>query len=78
MGFDTVKIKNGKGGQAVRIPARMKIDDDKVYLKKIGNTIFIIPYHDPWKSLIEGTEAFTADFMEEREQPNNQNRDIFD
>ncbi len=78
MGFDTVKIKNGKGGQAVRIPDKMKIDDDKVYLKKLGNTIFIIPYHDPWKSLIEGAEAFTSDFMEERQQPNNQNRDIFD
>ena len=78
MGFDTVKIKNGKGGQDIRIPPRMKIDDDKVYLKKMGNALFIIPYHDPWKSLVEGAQEFTSDFMEEREQPDNQNRDIFD
>ena len=78
MGFETLKIENGKRGQAIRIPRKMKIDDDKVYLKKMGNAIFIIPFHDPWQNLIENVNKFTADFMNDRHQPDIQPRDIFD
>ena len=56
----------------------MKIDDDKVYIKKVGNSIFIIPFHNPWQNLIDSTNSFTADFMENRDQPENQHRETFD
>ncbi len=77
MGFETIKIKNRKWGQAIRIPRKMKIDDDIVYLRKMGNALYIIPFHDPWRSLIESIENFTSDFMEDRQQPANQKRDTF-
>ena len=47
MGIETIDIKNNKGTQAVTIPNKMRINDDKVYLKKVGNTIFVIPFHNP-------------------------------
>ena len=78
MSFETIDIINVKGNQDIRIPERMKIDDDKVYLKKIGNVIYIIPYHNPWQNLIESTEGFTTDFMDTRNQTLNQNRESFD
>ncbi|MBU0488444.1 MAG: AbrB/MazE/SpoVT family DNA-binding domain-containing protein [Bacteroidetes bacterium] len=62
-------MKNNKGLQAIRIPRRMRIDDDKVYLKKVGNSIFIIPFHAPWQNLIDSLVFFTPDFMADREQP---------
>ena len=78
MEFEKLKIENGKRGQAIRIPHKMKIDDDQVYLKKIGNAIFIIPFHDPWHNLIESVNKFTNDFMDGRNQPDIQPRDTFD
>ena len=78
MGIETIDIKSNRGVQAIRIPKKMRIDDDKVYLKKVGNTIYIIPYHKPWQNLIESTASFTADFMEERNQPIQQLRESLD
>jgi antitoxin VapB len=78
MGFKTIDIKNKQGFQAIRIPKQMKIDDDKVYLKKVGNTLYIIPYHKPWQNLFDSLDSFTSDFMDNREQPDNQQRESLD
>jgi len=78
MGFKTIDIKNKKGSQAIRIPKQMKIDDDKVYLKKVGNALYIIPYHKPWENLFDSLDSFTSDFMDNREQPDNQQRESLD
>ena len=78
MGIETIDIKKNKGTQAIRIPEKMRINDDKVYLKKVGNSLYIIPYHSPWQNLIESTDAFTPDFMDERNQPAQQQRESLD
>ena len=78
MGIETIDIKNNKGAQAIIIPKKMRIKDDKVYLKEVGNTIYVIPYHDPWRNLIESRDSFTTDFMNERKQPEQQKRESFD
>jgi len=39
MGVATIDIKNNKEPQAIRIPKQMWINDDKVYLEKVGNTL---------------------------------------
>jgi antitoxin VapB len=78
MAFETIDVKNKKGFQAIRIPDALKIDDDKVYLKKIGNALYIIPFHDPWENLISSLDGFTSDFMSSREQPDIQKRESFD
>jgi antitoxin VapB len=78
MTFETIHIKNRKGFQAINIPEKMRINDDKVYLKKVGHTLQIIPFHNPWQNLIESLDLFTPDFMENREQPSHQTRETFD
>jgi len=78
MGFETIDIKEQKGFQAIRIPNKLKINDSKAYLKKIGNSIYIIPFHNPWQNLIESLDTFTTDFMNERNQPESQVRETFD
>ena len=76
--YETIEINNKEGDQAIPIPKRMHIDDDKVYLKKIGNVIYIIPFHNPWQNLIESTENFTTDFMDTRSQTSEQIRESLD
>ncbi len=66
MKFETITINNGKDGQAIKIPKEMEIKDDKVYIKKIGNSLQIIPFHHAWQNLIESLDNFTLDFMDSR------------
>lgn len=53
MAFETIDIQNDSGTQAIRIPENYKIDDDKVYVKRIGNALYLIPFHNPWQNLFE-------------------------
>jgi len=78
MGFEIIDIKNKKGFQDIRIPKNLKIDDDKVYLKKVGNAYYIIPFHNPWQNFIESLDSFTPDFMDQRQQPSSQDREPLD
>jgi len=78
MSVATILIKKTNGEQAISIPADMKINDDKVYIKKVGNSLQIIPYHNAWQNLIDSTSLFTSDFMESRNQPTDQERESFE
>jgi antitoxin VapB len=78
MNEETVAVLNNEGVQAIQIPGNFKINDDKVYLKKIGEIIYIIPFHSPWKDFYESLETFTPDFMEDREQETEEKRESLD
>ena len=78
MDIITIDIKYEIDNQQILIPKTMRINDDKVYLKKMGNAIYIIPFHNPWQNLIESTESFTTDFMENRNQIDTQKRESLD
>jgi antitoxin VapB len=71
---DTAKLfQNGKS-QAVRLPKEYRFRGSKVYVKKIGNAVVLIPEHDSWETLIASLSLFTDNFMEERVQPPNDER----
>ncbi len=78
MKVETVNIQDNEGFQAIRIPDDFKINDDKVYIKKVGNVLYIIPFHNPWQNVFDSLEHFTSDFMEDRNQPFEQTRESFD
>lgn len=78
MEFQTIDIQDNGMGQEIRIPDNFKIDDNKVYIKRTGNSLFIIPYHKPWQSLFDSLSQFSNDFMEDTNQPASQKRESFD
>ena len=78
MKIEAVNIQNISGQQTITLPEDLRINDDKVYLKKIGNVIYIIPFHNPWQNLFDSLSGFSTDFMNERNQPSQQNRELFD
>ncbi|WKN40943.1 antitoxin [Tunicatimonas pelagia] len=78
MAFEAIDIQDISGFQSIKIPDNFKINDDKVYLKKVGNALYIIPFHDPWQNLIDSVDEFSQDFMSDREQPTDQVRESFD
>ena len=75
MAFETIDIKDKKNFQALNIPKKWRIKDNKAYLKKVGNVLYVIPFNDPWATLFEGVDSFTSDYMEDREQPQQENRE---
>jgi len=76
--METVKLDDSSGSQMIRLPDSLKINDDKVYLKKVDNVLYVIPFHNPWQSLFTAVHEFSDDFMNERAQPVNQQRESFD
>ena len=78
MKIQAVDIQTISGQQAIQLPNDLKINDDKVYLKKMGNVIYIIPFHSPWQNFYDSLSNFSEDFMKDRNQPSQQNRELFD
>ncbi|KMN25062.1 type II toxin-antitoxin system VapB family antitoxin [Pseudomonas helleri] len=64
--------------QAVRLPKAAALPDDvkRVDIIAVGRARIITPAGESWDSWFEG-EGVTADFMSEREQPADQQRDEF-
>lgn len=75
MAFETIPVQNEAGSQAIRIPESHKINDDKVYIKRVGNALYLIPFHNPWRNLFESLDKFTPDFLDDRSQPGEQKRE---
>jgi len=67
--MDTAEIISDDHGQSVRIPGTMQFAGDRVFVKKIGNAVVLLPCSDSWQSLVESLGEFTSDFMAERIQP---------
>lgn len=67
-------FKNGQS-QAVRLPKAFRFDGTEVYIKKVGNAVVLLPVNHPWESLFASLELFSEDFMNDRNQPEEQERD---
>ena len=65
----TAKLFMNGGSQAVRLPREYRFDGDQVFVKKMGKSVVLIPYQEPWQTLIDSLDRFSDDFMETREQP---------
>lgn len=76
--LETAKLFQNGQSQAVRLPKEFRFQGDEVYIKKVGNAVVLLPVDKPWQTWIESLDLFSADFMEQREQPAQQQReDLF-
>ncbi len=65
----TAKLFQNGQSQAVRLPKAFRLPGNEVYIKKVGNAIVLIPMDHPWDTLFASLTQFSADFMQERDQP---------
>ncbi len=73
--METAKLfQNGKS-QAVRLPKEFRFGSDRVYIKRVGNAVILLPYQSPWETLLDSLMLFSDDFMENRAQPSLENRE---
>ncbi|MEQ8959067.1 MAG: type II toxin-antitoxin system VapB family antitoxin [Coleofasciculus sp. C2-GNP5-27] len=73
----TAKLLINDDNQTVILPKEFQFQDDEVYIKKIGNVLILIPKDNPWQTLRESLNLFSDDFMENREQPNLEIRELW-
>ncbi|AIS11309.1 type II toxin-antitoxin system VapB family antitoxin [Pseudomonas sp. 22526] len=64
--------------QAIRMPKAVALPDDvtRVDIVAVGRTRIITPAGEAWDSWFDG-ESVSADFMSERDQPAEQEREAF-
>ncbi len=72
--MQTAKIFTNGRSQAVRLPKEYRFSGEEVYIKKFENIVILISKDDPWASLISSLDQFSDDFMENRNQPDEQIR----
>ena len=72
--METAKLFMNGRSQAVRLPKAYRFEGTEVYIRKIGDTVILIPAHAPWSTLLESLEMFSDDFMADRSQPPAQDR----
>ncbi len=75
-----IKTKVFKSGnsQAVRIPKKYRINGSEVLIKKEGKKLIIILEEDKWDELFYELEGLRAnDFLQDRNQPVPQERELF-
>jgi len=77
--MQTAKLfKNGQS-QAVRLPKAFRFKGAEVYIKQLGDVVILTPIDAGWGPLLSSLDEFTPDFMETREQPEQQQQreDLF-
>lgn len=73
--MDRAKLFQNGQSQAVRLPKALRFQGTEVYASRFGNGVLLTPIKEPWASLREALSSFSDDFMDERVQPNLENRD---
>lgn len=74
----TAKLFQNGQSQALRLPKEFRFEGDEVFIKKVGEITILVPIKNPWGPLLNSLNHFSKDFMDKRQQPDQQTReDIF-
>lgn len=71
----TAKLFINGRSQAVRLPKEYRFSGTDVYIKKIGNMVILLPKDNPWESFFDSLDQFSEDYMEDRRQPEQGDRE---
>jgi len=64
--METAKLFQNGSSQAVRLPKEFRFPGDRVYIKRVGNAVVLLPYGAAWESLVDSLSRFSADYLESR------------
>ena len=74
--METAKLFRNGRSQAVRLPRDFRFEGTEVFVKKVGNAVLLIPQNESWETLFDSLNRFSEDFMETRNQPEQQVREV--
>ena len=73
--MERAKLFQSGRSQAVRLPKEFRFIGSEVYVKRVGNAVVLLPMENAWDSLAQSLDLFSNDFMKERDQSSQQQRE---
>ncbi len=73
--MERAKLFQSGRSQAVRLPKEFRFNGTEVYVKRVGQAVVLLPMDDAWDSLAQSLNLFSDDYMGERRQPSEQQRE---
>ena len=74
--MDTARLFTNGKSQTVRLPKECRFVGKEVYIRKLGEIVYLFPKTSAWKVFMDGLNGFSDDFMAEgRDQGEDQERD---
>lgn len=74
--MQSTKVFISGNSQAIRIPKEYQIDENELYIQKIGGTIILLSKKNPWEAFEKSLDEFSDDFFSTgRKQPKMQKRE---
>jgi antitoxin VapB len=73
--METAKLFKNGNSQAVRLPLAFRFEGTQVFIKRMGKAVVLLPEQDTWQVLFDSLSRFSDDFMEVRDQPEQQERE---
>ncbi len=64
----TAKVFVNGGSQAVRLPKEFRFSGDEIYVKKIGDSILLVPKDKLWETFLEGVAGFMEEYFDAVEE----------
>ncbi|MCL2826790.1 MAG: type II toxin-antitoxin system VapB family antitoxin [Eggerthellaceae bacterium] len=61
--MEIAKVFTNGASQAVRLPKSCRFSEDEVYVKKLGEVVYLFPKSDVWETFLNGINSFSDDFM---------------
>jgi antitoxin VapB len=71
----TAKLFQNGQSQAVRLPKEFRFEGDEVLIQRVGNAVVLLPKNRNWEALLDSLGKFPEDFMQQRQQPDQQSRE---
>ncbi len=65
----TAKLFQNGQSQAVRLPKEFRFEGNEVIIKRLGDSVVLMPANHSWDVLISSLDKFSDDFMNNRNQP---------
>lgn len=72
--METTKLFMSGRSQAVRLPKAFRLEGKEVFIKRVGNTLVLIPESASWETLFLGLAQFEPGLILDREQPASQQK----
>ena len=74
--MNTAKLFTNGRSQAVRLPKEFRFEGSEVMVTRLGSAVVLLAKDHGWDVLFEAVEGFSEDFMQLREQPATENRNL--
>jgi antitoxin VapB len=75
--METAKIFQNGRSQAVRLPKEFRFKGKEVFIHREGSKVILSEKPDSWEAFFLSGSKPTPDFMQDREQPDLEERNIF-